>query len=239
MRIDGTYTFVAPRDLVWSLLHDPAAIRQAIPGCEHYHLHADGKYHVSLNLSGGPFGGFYEGIVTRLEEQAQETISLSITGSGPEAILTGKGTLSLEESHGQTRLLYDGDVQISGQVPSQSPRLTRTTANFLIRSFLEGLDQQIHQVTGSAGNNGLSPVEAIPVERSTPTIRMQDFLAELRRDRWVAAAVFGLVLLAMLSLLGVVFLAILAVRWVTRAFTGHASQPADERRSNDLPEEET
>lgn len=235
MRIDGIYTFDAPRDLVWSLLHDPATIRQSIPGCEHFHLHADGKYHVALNLSGGPFSGFYEGIIARQEEQPQESFSLSMTGSGPELVLSGKGTMTLEEGRGQTSLHYEGDVEVSGQIPSRSPRLTRTTANYLIRNFLEGFDQQIHQITGTAGNNGLPPAETTPSERSTPTIGLQDFIDELRRDRWIAAVVFMLILLATLSLLGVVLLGILAVRWVTRAFAGRAPQPNDGPLSNQLP----
>ena len=212
MRINGSYTFDAPRDLVWSLLHDHGAIRQAVPGCEHFHLHADGKYHISLNLPTGPFGGYYEGIITRLGERPQESITLAITGSGPEVVLSGEGSLSLEESRGQTLLLYEGDVEVSGQIPTRSPRLTRTTANFLIRSFLEGMDRQLCQLTGTAVDNG-----RLPLERTTPTIGMEAFLAELRRDRWIAAAVLLFVLFSTLSVLGAVFLAFLTMRWLTRS----------------------
>ena len=236
MRINGSYIYDAPRDLVWSLLHDSDTIRQAVPGCDHFHLHADGKYHISLTLPAGPFGGYYEGIVTRLgEEQPQECINLSITGSGPETVFFGEGTLSLEEDQDQTRLLYEGDVDVSGQIPSHSPRLTRTTANYLIRSFLEGLDRQIHQITGAAGSNGLPPGETAVDERTTPTIGVQEFLAELRRDRWIAAAVFLLGLLAILSVLGAVFLGLLTLRWLARSFASRASQPEDDQQSTELP----
>lgn len=236
MRINGSYTYDAPRDLVWSLLHDSDTIRQAVPGCDHFHLHADGKYHISLTLPTGPFGGYYEGIVTRLgEEQPQESITLSITGSGPETVFFGEGTLALEEDQEQTRLLYEGDVDVSGQIPSHSPRLTRTTANYLIRSFLEDLDQQIQQISGGAGSNGVPPGETAVNERTTPTIGVQDFLVELRRDRWVAAAVFLLGLLAILSALGAVFLGLLAIRWLTRSFAGRPSQAQDEQQSAGPP----
>lgn len=235
MRIDGSYTFNAPRDLVWSLLHDSPTIQQSIPGCEHFHLHADGKYHISLTLPAGPFAGYYEGLVTRIEEQPQESIKLSITGSGPELVLFGEGVLALEENNEQTVLIYKGDMEVSGQVPSQSPRLTRTTANFLLRNFLEGLDRQVQQITGSVGGNGRPPLETAVTERTTPTIGMGDFLAELRRDRWVAVVVIVLSLLGLLSVLGAVFLLLLAIRWLARPITDRDSQTADDPQSNELP----
>lgn len=230
MRIDGSYTFDAPRDLLWSLLHDFPTIQQAIPGCDHFHLHADGKYHLSLTLPAGPFAGYYEGLVTRIEEQPQESLKLSVTGSGPELVLFGEGVLLLEENHEQTVLIYKGDVEVSGQIPSHSPRLTRTTVNFLIRNFMEGLDQQVRRIAG----NGRSPQETAVVERTTPTIGMQDFLAELRRDRRVAVAVLILALLAVLSFLGAVFSGILAMRWLTRFIAGRASQPAGDSHGDEL-----
>ncbi len=220
MIISGSYTFNAPPDLVWSLLHDNETIRHALPGCEHFHLHADGKYHVFLNMQSGPFSGGYEGIVTRLGERPNETIRLALTGSGPEIILSGEGTLSLEEVHGQTALLYEGDVDVSGQILSRSPRLARTTANYMIRSFMEALDRQISQITGIPVDNGRPTGAPFPLERTTPTIGMEEFLAEVRRDRLVAVSVILILLFLILSVVGALFLAFLALRWLTRLLNG-------------------
>lgn len=229
MRIDGKYTFAAPRKLVWSLLNDPAAAQRAIPGCEQLRKREDGQYVLALNLPTGPLRGQYAGTVTLLQEKPQKVLALSLTGSGPECVFSGQGTLTLAENDEQTELFYEGTVDVSGQIPAQSPRLIRTTANFLIRSFLEALDLQICQITGITGQNGLPSLEEVPIERSTPTIGMQDFLAEVRRDRWIAVVVLVLALLATLSLLGAVFLGLLALRWVTRSFASRtaSSVPVD------------
>jgi carbon monoxide dehydrogenase subunit G len=218
--ISGSYTFNAPPDLVWSLLHNNETIRQVLPGCEHFHLHADGKYHVLLNTQSGPFSGGYEGVVTRLGERPNEEITLALTGSGPELALSGGGTLSLEEIDGQTLLQYEGDVDVSGQIPSRSPRLTRTTANYMVRSFMEALDQQLSQITGIPVGNGRPAAAPIPIERTTPTIGMEEFLAEVRRDRLVAVSVFFILLFLTFSAVGAIFLAFLLLRWLTRLLTG-------------------
>jgi hypothetical protein len=223
MKIDGSYTFHAPPDLLWSFLHNSSAIQQSIPGCEHFHLHADGKYHVSLTMPSGPFEGRYEARVTRVAEQPGASIHLSVTGSGPELVFIGEGVLHLQENPRQTVLVYEGDVEVSGQIPSQSPRLVKTTANYLQRSFLEGLDWQIQQSLGMSNDNEPSAADTAVAARAAQTIGLQEFLAELRRDKNVAAAVFLLALLAVLSILGVVFVAILAMRWLARSLSDRSS----------------
>ena len=224
MKIDGSYMFHATLDQLWSFLHNSSAIQHSIPGCEHFHLHADGKYHVLLTMPSGPFEGHYEGRITRVAEQPQESIQLSITGSGPELVFFGEGVMQLQEDSRQTALVYDGDVEVSGQIPSQSPRLVKTTANYLLRSFLEGLDWQIQQSIGTSDDNELSAADTAVAGRATQTIDLQDFLAELRRDKNVAATVLLIALLALLSILGVVFVAVLAMRWLARSLSRHSSR---------------
>jgi len=220
VKISGSHTFDAPPELVWSLLHDPVAMKKALPGCEHFHLHADGKYHILLAMPSGPFSGGYEGIVTRLGDQSGETITLTMTGSGPEVVLSGEGTLTLKGDDEQTLLTYEGDVDVSGQLPSRSPRLTRTTANYMIRSFMEGLDRQLGQITGALSGNGRPSDTAIPLERTTATIGMEEFLGEIRRDRRVAAVVFFLLLFSTFSVIGALVLVFLSLRWLMRSLAG-------------------
>jgi carbon monoxide dehydrogenase subunit G len=235
MKIDGSYTFNSSREQLWSFLHDSSAIQRSIPGCEHFHLHADGKYHISLTMPSGPFAGHYEGLVTRDEEQPGKRIHLSITGKGPELVVLGEGVLNLQENHEQTVLIYKGDVEVSGRIPSQFPRLTRTTANFLTRNFLEGLDRQIQEGIGITADNELSAADSAVISRATSTIRMQDFLAEIQRDRNIAVTVLLLALLALLSILGTVFIAVLAVRWLARSYFGHSPRMQGSTRRDDPP----
>ncbi len=235
MRIEGNYTFAAPSELVWSLLNDPVALRRAIPGCEQLHERDDGQFGLALNLPTGPLRGRYVATINPSEAQPHEFLALSLIGSGPESVFSGQGTLTLVDNQTQTELRYEGDVDVAGQLPAQSPRLVRTTANYLIRIFLESLDQQICQITGTAGQIGFPTADGIPIERSTPTIGMQDFLAEVRRDRWIAAVVLVLVLLATLSLLGAVFVGLLAVRWVKRSRTNRTSSTSTEQTTGEPP----
>ncbi|MFN2116162.1 MAG: CoxG family protein [Candidatus Promineifilaceae bacterium] len=219
MKIEGSYTFDAPRDLLWLLLHDVSAIQQSIPGCDHFYLHADGKYHVSLTLPSGPFDGHYEGLVTRIAEQLQESIHLSLTGSGPELVFQGEGVLTLHESDEQTRLVYEGDVEVAGMIPTQSPRLTKTTANYLVRNFLEGLDRKVKQSTGITDEADPLIAATAVSKRATSTLDIQDFLAELQRDRKITVTVLILALLASLSFLGAALVTVQVVRWLKRSLS--------------------
>ena len=36
MKIEGQYTFQAPREQVWKLLQDPGALSRALPGVERF-----------------------------------------------------------------------------------------------------------------------------------------------------------------------------------------------------------
>jgi uncharacterized protein len=217
VKIEGSHTFDAPRELVWSLLHEPQAIQQALPGCDYFHQSADGKFHVKLNLENGPFCGRYDGIVSYAEAGSGEAFTLTLTGSGSDNTVTGQGRLALTANSGQTDLFYEGDVQAAGRIAEQSPRLVKTTANYLIRNFLEGIEQQLDPIIGSSANNGVPPNLADTFKRKTATVSMEDFLADIRRDRWVAAAVLFAAPLSIFSLLGMVLVIVLAARWTVRS----------------------
>ncbi len=216
VRIKGNYSFNAPRDAIWSLLNDPAAVRRSIAGCEYYNTEVDGSHRLILNMPSGPFTGHYEGVVTVLHEQPEERLLLALSGSGPELVFRGEGSISLRDSHEQTILYYDGELEVAGNIASQSPRLLQTTANYLIRSFMETLEQQVQQPTRSVADNGRLSMEQPPLPRSTATMGVQDFMAELRRDRWIAIAVIVGVLLATFSMLGIVFVGLITTQWLSR-----------------------
>ena len=236
MEIEGEYSFAAPRELVWSLLHDPGVIQQAVPGCEQFYQQSNGAYRLILNVAGGPFDGRYDGTINLEAAEPLRTFSLSLRGSGPQSVLSGEGTFSLSEEKDHTKLHYRGEVEVAGSVTAQSPRLVRTTANSLIRRYLEAINRQACELTGTASHNGLPPLEPLDTARKRSTIGMQDWLAEIRRDRRVAVILLILAFLVALSGLGAVFVGLLVARWAARASANRLARVAD-KRGGSLPEE--
>ena len=64
MRVNGTYTFPAPRDRVWNLLLDPEALRGALPGCEEMRLVGEDDYEAVMTVGVGSIKGTYAGKIT-------------------------------------------------------------------------------------------------------------------------------------------------------------------------------
>ena len=63
MDLSATYTFDAPRQLVWELLVDPLVIAACLPGCESLEPVGGDSYHVALTIGVAAITGRYEGTV--------------------------------------------------------------------------------------------------------------------------------------------------------------------------------
>jgi len=214
--IDGSYLVDGPPELVSELLHDIQALQQMLPGCEQiYRLEPD-TYHVVLNIPNGPFHGRYDGIVTPINDLRGEQFGISFSGSGAEHIVSGKGIITLAAEEGGSRLTYEGEVDAVGVIAATAPRLVRTTTNYLIRSFLEALNEQVYRSIGGPSDPDLSTAAGSSAAPGPQTIDMQGFLAELRRDRRVAGFVLLAAIVGIFSVLGVVFAVLLAARRVAR-----------------------
>ena len=50
MDITASYTFNAPRERVWDLMLDPAAIATCIPGCEALEPDGDNRYRAKITI---------------------------------------------------------------------------------------------------------------------------------------------------------------------------------------------
>jgi carbon monoxide dehydrogenase subunit G len=44
MKLEGTYTFAAPRDVVWGALMDPEILARVMPGCDKLEQVGDNDY---------------------------------------------------------------------------------------------------------------------------------------------------------------------------------------------------
>lgn len=226
----GQYTFDAPRDLIWSLLHDPDVARVAMPGCQRFASQTTADALVTLTLPAGPLHGSYDGRVTVVDAQAPLSFTLALTGSGEGRSFAGNGRFTLSEKDGQTRLHYDGEVEVTDPLKTVSERMLQTTANALVRQYLAA-------ITGEARSRlGLPPIaasEARQLEaeaRASATYDMQDWLAEVRRDRRITLILLLLVVFGSLSVVGMLIAAVWIGRWSTRRYARHLARLVEEER---------
>lgn len=149
MRLEGTYTFEAPRQVVWEALMDPEVLAKVMPGCEKLEQLEENKYKGTLNVKVGPVQGKFEGVVTISEVNPSEGYSIQVDGRGAAGFMKGIGQVRLEDQGDNTVIHYGGDAQVGGRIASVGQRLLDTTAKSITRQSLEGLNQQIKARTGS------------------------------------------------------------------------------------------
>ena len=50
MKVEGSYTFDAPRERVWSTLLNPDSLKSCIPGCDSMNPTGEDQYEVSMKV---------------------------------------------------------------------------------------------------------------------------------------------------------------------------------------------
>lgn len=143
MKVEGSYTFDAPQEIVWPTLLDPEVLAKIMPGCEKLDLVGENEYEGIIKIKVGPVQGTFNGKVILANIDAPNGYDMQVTGKGPAGIVDGTGKLWLQGENGQTILHYDGDANVSGKIASVGQRLMDTSARAVIRQSLEGLSQQI------------------------------------------------------------------------------------------------
>ena len=69
MKIEGSYTFNAPRERVWEVLQDPKIMAQCMPGCESMNQVGPDQYEAVMKVGVASVKGTYKGKVTIKDKQ--------------------------------------------------------------------------------------------------------------------------------------------------------------------------
>jgi hypothetical protein len=141
MRITGTATLHAPVEQVWAGLHDVALLRRAIPGCEQFEALGGGTCRTTLSAGVASFQGTFQGEVKVVEERRPASLRLKATGVGQPGTVTADITLGLTDAgDGTTRIAYDVEVVVGGQIASIGSRLLAAVATKAAQEFFTALD---------------------------------------------------------------------------------------------------
>lgn len=176
MKLEGTYTFDAPRDVVWQALLDPEILARVMPGCEGLEKVGEDEYKATLKIKVGPVQGKFEGGIKLTEINAPDSYNMEVDGKGPAGFMKGHGKVWLEDQGSSTLMHYGGEAQVGGRIASVGQRLLDSSAKALTRQSLDGLNKQI-QARLQGGNN--------EVRRSDSETSAE---AEMEAESWVVDA---------------------------------------------------
>lgn len=143
MKVEGSYTFNAPRDFVWQSILDPEVLALALPGVQQLEKVADNEYKAVMKIRIGPVQGVFSGDVKLSDLNPPSACRLHVDGKGAPGFVKGDGELNLEAQGESTVLFYSGDAQVGGRLASVGQRLMESSTQALIRQSLESLDAQI------------------------------------------------------------------------------------------------
>jgi carbon monoxide dehydrogenase subunit G len=201
VKVAGERDFEAPREAVWRVLNDPAAMAATMPGVESFDVHDDRHWraNVKIPLGLGTLGMTMD--MEKTEEREPEFASLAIKGNGVGAIMSMTTAFNLSDDGGRTKMDWEADVRIAGPVGSMGQRVLQPIVNQQVQHVLSALDEQVRKAaageskdvdgygepaestpeakpeTGTSGaDEGISPLapETYEAEPEGPTTSTED-----------------------------------------------------------------
>ena len=143
MKIEGSYMFNAPRQRVWDLLLDPKIMAQCMPGCEAMNEVAPDRYETVMKVGVASVKGTYKGKVAIKDKQPPAHYVLSGEGSGGPGFMQGDVVIDLQESNGQTKLIYSTEPKIGGLIASVGQRMLNGVAKLMADQFFKKVESFI------------------------------------------------------------------------------------------------
>lgn len=173
MKMEGRQTFAAGVDLLWTLLNDPLALQQLLPGCETFEAVAANEYRVALDLRVGAVNERFEGILLLERVIPFTRFDFRAEGESPSGLINCRGRVSLEDGAANgadrhTSLSYEADIDVGGRLTAVSGRLLETTARAFARRALEGLEKQVAMRTRTYTSTLDAPQPAAPAVGGPP-----------------------------------------------------------------------
>lgn len=205
MKIEGSYTISAPRDVVWEALNDPKVLSKTIPGGQELEKTDENEYRAKMKIRVGPVQGVFNGNVKLTDLQPPESYHMLVDGRGAPGFVKGEGNLRLEAQGEETILHYNGDAQVGGRLASVGQRLMDTSAQALIRQSLETLNAQILAGLQSEETGEPAPEISAPsqIQFAAGVTRkmIEDALPEEKRPEMMRAAIAALAVILVLKTL--------------------------------------
>lgn len=170
MRIDSTFSVVAPIDTVWDTLMDFERVAGCVPGAQILNKLSEDAYQVGMKVKLGPVTMQYRGQLTVQERDAAAHRAV-LQGRAQET--RGQGTaeatvtLSLAEAQGATQGTVSADVALSGKVAAMGKSVIGGVTEQMMGLFATNLQALLAEPSTATAEAGGGTVE-VPGPEATP-----------------------------------------------------------------------
>jgi len=152
VNVSGDREFAAPRDVVWQVLNDPAAMAKTMPGVESFDIHDDRHWTANVKIPLGLGGLKMKVDMEKVEEREPDFAKLAVKGNGVGAIMNMETSFTLSDADaGATSMAWSAEVKILGPVGSMGQRVLQPIVNQQVRAVLTALDGQVQEAMGKSG----------------------------------------------------------------------------------------
>jgi carbon monoxide dehydrogenase subunit G len=135
MKIEGSNDIPVPREKVWQAFLDPAALAQAIPGCEGLEAVGAEEYKAVMKVGVGAIKGTFEGKVRLFDQDPPNRYRMAVEGKGGPGFVRGEAAMELSDVNGGTRVSYSADVQVGGLIASVGQRMLGGVSRMMLDQF--------------------------------------------------------------------------------------------------------
>ena len=143
MKVEGSYTFDAPRDRVWSMLMNPDALKSCVPGCESFTPTGDNAYEASLKVGVAAIRGTYKSTIKLTDIEEPSSYKMNVEGKGGAGFVRGVAAIELVDQGETTLLNVMGDGNVGGTVAGVGQRMLGGVAKMLMGQFFDCLKKQL------------------------------------------------------------------------------------------------
>jgi carbon monoxide dehydrogenase subunit G len=144
VNVSGERMFAAPREVVWKVLNDPAAMAATIPGVESFDVQDDQHWKANVKI---PLGLGTLGMTLNMEKTEQrepELARLTCKGEGVGAMLNMTTAFRLsDDGASATKMDWEAEVHIAGPVGAMGQRVLQPIVNQQVQQVLGSLEEQV------------------------------------------------------------------------------------------------
>ncbi|HLF77209.1 MAG TPA: carbon monoxide dehydrogenase subunit G [Dehalococcoidia bacterium] len=149
MEISGQHQLPAPPEAVWQLLHDVAALRQTVPGCQELETVGEDSFAGAASVGIGVIKGLYKGTMRLVEQREPSFARIEVLAKSSHAEIKGSGEVSLEPTDGGTLLRYTGEARMSGPLAAVGQRLLPAAAKAQTETFFKNVEAALRKASGN------------------------------------------------------------------------------------------